>query len=447
MQDNYNLSLITSNPYLKSTNYADSLGLYRPDTFQIGNSLAGQQLSPASNPSSSGIDTTYNLMKVLYQYKLYETILSKHNTTHKRHSGKNNEDTEDVSDDTDDSNNDKDVSKSEETVSSQTSSEEKSGIDILLDQYKNMDHLGSAAEAVGAWGAYSLIKGNRTKPVVIKHNKISGKIQKIPEASVKDAFKSALTQREEALNKVVKAEEAFKKASRSGKTAAKEAFEAAKKEFNDINNNFQETLKISQKAALEGLSKYNKDIATLKKQLKGLSGKDAKDIINAEKEIARKAGNSRMLGLLNELSLTHNKELTEANISKALKTASKKASKDKSALEAAGKNIGKLTKAGKFLGKAGKFLGRAAIPLAIGLEALDVVSATQKDGGHFGKNAKKQVVKSTMGLGASIASGALVGTCVGGPIGTIAGIAVGTGMYFLGSWGGGKIGDEIWGKA
>ncbi len=450
----------------KQSCYADVLGLSSFDNFQIGNAL----LQTQPNTYNNGFQLNPILMQML-EYKLYQDLYSKYENAD-THNTNTRDSSESISAESETNESKNSIANNHDEVKEKSNSVPESKIlkfggvasgpilfgaayslaynnakaNAKLKEYSQILHkenISSNGDNLFSRGSESY-KLNSVKEILENDNssQITPKTKTEMKTFLKenDSFYKSMTERDSALEKLSKAKEDLKKAKWKDKSAARKIVKEAENEFNKINKEFKKAAKNKQSIALKDGDKYLKDIKNLKNQLKGKTGAEAENLIKGLRETAKNSGNEKMVQLLDDLAKDSSK-LTKADISKALKKATKGAAKNKALIESAGKNLGRLSKMTKV---GGKILGKVAIPLTIALESIDVINACEKDGGHFGKNAKKQTLKSGAGILASIGSGALVGTCVGGPVGTIAGIVVGAGMYFAGSKGGEILGDEIW---
>ena len=532
-----NLNFIVNNPYFKSaqsSNYADALGLYRPDNFQIGNSLGNPAFSTMPKPYANSIDSTLNLMKMLYQYRFYETLSARYEENNS--SSRRYDESEDVFDEGDNSSNSSSSSETSANTTSKSKTENKREVSSestseFLSKASNGAWVGSSAAEwsqkatkIDERNAANIRANVDAEPKNIfkkvketnnlkKYKALEEKggcktaedlidmkeLEKNPEveqyiknqnggtahSSGQNLPKDALKQRDDAFEAVKKAEEELKKAK------GKEAKASAQKTLDETKKTFSQKSDALLGESQQSFQSAKTNEAAVKKLQKSLKGKKPNDVNKILQKFLKENPNSssEIKNLLKEID---GKDLKD--IQKTLKTASKNASSKTKLLKTSNDKITKLFKAdSKYIGKttnsilkfggnilskikgvgkaalskfgapgkaiaatakaglkvakgvskvgkfAGKILGKLAIPLSITLEAVDVVGAFKKSE----KAGYKQLIKSATALGASIGTGAIVGTCIGGPIGTAVGAVAGIGMYFVGSWGGGKIADEV----
>jgi hypothetical protein len=265
--------------------------------------------------------------------------------------------------------------------------------------------------------------------------------------------------RDASANKVTESEKRIKdlesQKSNTKSSARKQVLEKQIKEekvnLKKCNEDFAKKAKAFEKVAREQHSldlaaskDYKANVEKLQKQFKGESPVRIKKLCKAALEDAEKTGNTKMAKLYKDvLAKCGEKGANSKTVAKLLETTTKEAGVEISTLTKAGKNLSKLAECRSAVGKV---MGKAAIPLAIALEGIDVYGAYKKST----KEGNKQLIKSSSGLlasiGASAAAGALVGTVVpgaGNVVGFIVGAIAGIGGYYLGSKAGGAIADKV----
>ncbi|WP_421658067.1 hypothetical protein [Leptothermofonsia sp. ETS-13] len=90
-------------------------------------------------------------------------------------------------------------------------------------------------------------------------------------------------------------------------------------------------------------------------------------------------------------------------------------------------------------------LGIAGQVVGLGMDAVDIKRAVDRDGGRFGTNAKRTTTRVAGGLAggaAGAAAGAAIGAAFGG-VGAVPGAAIGFALGTVGSIGGSRLGDAL----